>query len=84
MFTAHLGPVVLGSAPRTHLARVQALVGLVQVLAVTITNAGLGALAGGTSPAVAGGVCALGLLGCAAGGGTALWRLTLERVESAQ
>ncbi|GAA4686813.1 Major Facilitator Superfamily protein [Promicromonospora umidemergens] len=84
LFTAHLAPVVLGSAPRTHLARVQALVGLVQVLAVTLTNAGLGALASATSPAVAGGVCALGLLGCAAGGAVALRRLTLEPVESAQ
>lgn len=84
LFTAHLAPLVLGSAPRTHLARVQALVGLVQVLAVTVTNAALGALAGATSPAVAGLVCAVGLLGCAVGGAVALGRLTLERVESAQ
>lgn len=84
VFTAHLAPVVLGSAPRTHLARVQALVGLVQVLAVTITNAGLGVLASATSPMAAGGLCALGLLGCAIGGAVALRRLTLEPVESAQ
>jgi MFS family permease len=84
LFTAHLGPVVLGSAPRTHLARVQALVGLVQVLAVTLTNAALGALASATTSAVAGAVCALGLLACAAGGATALRRLTLDQVEGAQ
>jgi MFS family permease len=84
LFTAHLAPVVLGSAPRTHLARVQALVGLVQALAVTLTNAGIGALASATSPPVAGGACALGLLGCAVGGAVALRRLTLEPVESAQ
>ena len=84
LFTAHLAPVVLGSAPRTHLARVQALVGLVQVLALTITNPALGALASATSPAVAGGVCALGLLACAAAGATALRRLTLDQGEGAQ
>ncbi|MFD2027966.1 MFS transporter [Promicromonospora aerolata] len=84
LFTAHLAPVVLGSAPRTHLARVQALVGLVQAVAVTLTTAGLGALAGVASPAAAGSTCALGLLGCAIGGALTLRRLTLEPVESAQ
>ena len=84
LFTAHLAPVVLGSAPRTHLARVQALVGLVQVLAVTLTSAGIGALATATSPQAAGGACALGSLGCAVVGTVALRRLTLEPVESAQ
>jgi hypothetical protein len=84
LFTAHLAPVVLGSAPRTHLARVQALVGLVQVLAVTLTSAGIGVLASATSAAAAGAACALGLLGCAVGGAVALRRLTLEPVESAQ
>jgi MFS family permease len=84
LFTAHLAPVVLGRAPRTHLARVQALVGLVQAVAVTITVPALGALASVTSVAVAGSVCALGLLGCAVCGATALRRLTLEQVEGAQ
>lgn len=74
LFTAHLAPVVLGSAPRTHLARVQALVGLVQVVALTMTNPALGSLAGATSPGIAGGVCAAGLLLCAAVAGRALWR----------
>jgi hypothetical protein len=84
LFTAHLAPLVLGSAPRTHLARVQALVGLVQVVAVTVTNPALGALAGATSPALAAGACALGLLACAAAGAAAMRRLTLDRIEGAQ
>ncbi|PUB22242.1 putative MFS family arabinose efflux permease [Promicromonospora sp. AC04] len=84
LFTVHLAPVVLGSAPRTHLARVQALVGLVQVGALTITNPALGTLASATSPAVAAGASALGLLAAAASGTTALWRLTLDQVEGAQ
>jgi hypothetical protein len=84
LFTAHLAPLVLGSAPRTHLARVQALVGLVQVGALTVTNPLLGALAGWTSPGVAGGVCAAGLLVCAILGTTALRRLTVDAVEGSQ
>jgi MFS family permease len=84
LFTAHLAPLVLGSAPRTHLARVQALIGLVQVGALTVTNPLLGALAGWTSPGVAGGVCAAGLLVCAILGTTGLRRLTVDAVEGSQ
>ena len=97
LFTAHLAPVVLGSAPRTHLARVQALVGLVQVLAVTVTQPVLGTLASVTSPVVAATVCAVGLLVCAVSGLTRLRlppldeddrprpdRLTPDQVEGAQ
>ncbi|GCE75067.1 MFS transporter [Cellulomonas biazotea] len=58
---SRLAPVVLGSAPRTHLARVQALVGLVQVVPVMVTSAALGALAERTSTPWALGVTAAGL-----------------------
>lgn len=65
-FVARLAPLVLGSAPRTHLARVQALVGLVQVVPVMVTNTLLGALAEHTSPGWAMGATAAGLAACAA------------------
>lgn len=63
-FVARLAPFVLGSAPRTHLARVQALVGLVQLAPVLVTNTVLGALAEHTSPGWAVGVTAVGLAVC--------------------
>lgn len=65
MFVARLAPFVLGSAPRTHLARVQALVGLVQIVPVMVTNTVLGALSQSTSPGWALGVTAAGLGVCA-------------------
>jgi len=65
-FVAHLAPFVLGSAPRTHLARVQALVGLVQLVPVMVTNNALGALAEHASPGWAMGTAAAGLALCAA------------------
>lgn len=66
MLVARLAPVVLGSAPRTHLARVQAVVGLVQVVPVLVTTVALGALAERTSPGWALGATAAGLVVCAA------------------
>lgn len=65
-FVARVSPFVLGSTPRTHLARVQALVGLVQLVPVMGTTAALGALAEHTSPGWALGVTAAGLASCAA------------------
>lgn len=67
VFVAKLAPLVLGTAPRTHLARVQALVGLAQIVPVMVTNTLLGALADRASPAAALIATALGLLACAAG-----------------
>ncbi|GAA1402440.1 MFS transporter [Oerskovia paurometabola] len=64
-FVARVAPLVLGSAPRTHLARVQALVGLAQLVPVMVTNAVLGALAEHASPHWALGVTAAGLGACA-------------------
>ncbi|WP_136517364.1 MFS transporter [Cellulomonas telluris] len=65
-FAARLAPAVLGSAPRTHLARVQAVVGLAQLVPVLVSTAALGALAESTSPGWALGATAVGLVGCAA------------------
>jgi len=76
VFAAHLAPLVLGTAPRTHLARVQALVGVVQSAALVVTTNLLGAIAVTTSAATALLLCAAGLLWPA-------WRgLTLDQVET--
>lgn len=64
---ARLAPAVLGSAPRTHLARVQALAGLAQVVPVMASTAALGTLAEQASPGWATGATAVGLVMCAAG-----------------
>lgn len=66
-FVARLAPLVLGSAPRTHLARVQALVGLAQLVPVMVTTTVLGTLAQQTSPRWALLAAATALAVCAAG-----------------
>lgn len=65
-FAARLAPVVLGSAPRTYLARVQAVVGLAQVLPVLVVTPALGALVERTAPACGAALTAAGLAACAA------------------
>jgi len=65
MFVARMAPLVLGAAPRTHLARVQALVGLVQLVPVLVTNGVFGALAEYASPGWALGATVAGLAACA-------------------
>ncbi|MDX3535745.1 MFS transporter [Streptomyces sp. MB09-01] len=65
MFACHIGPLVLTGAPGTHLARLQALLTLVQSLALVGGNNALGALADARGAAVATAVCAAGA--CAAG-----------------
>lgn len=62
---AHLGPCVLGSAPRTHLARVQAWTALAQLAPVVVSNNLLGALAEQVSPGAALYCCATALGACA-------------------
>ncbi|MFD7023416.1 MFS transporter [Promicromonospora sukumoe] len=62
---AHLAPFVLGSAPRTHLARVQAWTALAQLAPVVVSNNLLGALAERSSAAAALGCCAVVLGLCA-------------------
>ena len=66
IFVSHLAPVLLGTAPRTHLARVQATLSLVQSLALLATNNILGNVAHAFHPADAIDLCAAALVGCAA------------------
>jgi MFS family permease len=62
---AHMGPFVLGSAPRTHLAWVQAWTALAQLAPVVVSNNLLGALAEQVSPGAALYCCAAALGACA-------------------
>jgi hypothetical protein len=62
---AYLGPFVLGSAPRTHLARVQAWSALAQLAPVVVSNNLLGTLAEQVSPEAAMYCCAAVLGACA-------------------
>ena len=66
VFVGNLAPVLMGVAPRTHLARVQALLGLVQSGALLISTNVLAGLAHAASPVTATLVCATVVLGCAA------------------
>jgi Major Facilitator Superfamily len=61
LFACHLGPLVLGGTPETHLSRVQALLAFVQSLALVVANNALGALADTAGAAVAAAVCAVGV-----------------------
>ncbi|MDT0318280.1 MFS transporter [Streptomyces millisiae] len=71
-FAAHIAPLVMGATPDTHLSRIQAVLGLVQSLALVIAHNALGALADAVGAAAATGVSAgagllAGLAGLAAG-----------------
>jgi hypothetical protein len=44
-FTAHIGPLILGQAPASHMSRVQAVVGVAQSLPLLVSNTVLGAAA---------------------------------------
>jgi hypothetical protein len=77
---AHLGPFVLGSAPRTHLARVQAWTALAQLAPVVVSNNLLGTLAEQVSPGAALYCCAAVLGACA----VAATRLQAAALEPAQ
>lgn len=70
LFSAHISPLVLAATPDSHLSRVQAVLVLVQSLALLLMNNVLGNLAGLAGPAVALTLCAaavacVGLLGLA-------------------
>ncbi|MFE7358333.1 MFS transporter [Streptomyces sp. NPDC057543] len=65
VFVTHLGPLMLGASPETHLSRVQAVITLVQSLALVLTMNLLGQLADIRSAFTAAMVCAAVL---AAGG----------------
>jgi hypothetical protein len=66
VFVGHLSPVLLGAAPRTHLARVQAILSLVQSTTLLVTNNLLGGVARASGPVAAMFVCAGVLLACTA------------------
>lgn len=53
LFSTHIGPLVLGKTPPSHLARVQAVVALAQSLPLLVTNFALGSLAQVTTASTA-------------------------------
>ncbi|WP_031067328.1 MFS transporter [Streptomyces sp. NRRL WC-3742] len=59
LFASHLGPLVLGGAPVSHLSRVQALLTLVQSAGLILANPLLGRLADATGPQLPTLICAL-------------------------
>ena len=77
VFVANLSPVVLGAAPASHLARVQALNVLVQSTAVLVSLNLLGAVAHAASASTALLSCSGALAACGAG---ALFAPTLRRL----
>lgn len=64
-FACNLAPVLMGTSPRTHLARIQALLSLAQSAALLVFNNVLGAIAHLTSPAGAMITCAAIVSTCA-------------------
>jgi MFS family permease len=65
IFACHVGSLVLTSTPQTHLSRTQALLTLVQSLALVVANNALGGLADTAGARIATAVCAVAV--CAAG-----------------
>lgn len=65
IFAAHIAPLVLAVAPETHLSRVQALLVLLQSLALLLMTNVLGAVADLASPRAAVLTCALATTGVA-------------------
>jgi MFS family permease len=65
LFTCNLAPVVMGTAPRSHLARIQAVLSLAQSGALLAFNNVLGAVAHAASPAGAMITCASVVTTCA-------------------
>jgi MFS family permease len=68
MFACHIGPLVLTNIPDTHLSRTQALLTLVQSLALLVANNALGALADAGTAALATAACAVAVGGAGVGG----------------
>lgn len=67
-FVGHVTPVLLSAAPQDYLARIQALMTLVQSTALLVTTNIIGLVAHAYVPSVASVVCATILLICAAAG----------------
>lgn len=68
MFACHVGPLVLTSVPETHLSRVQALLTLVQSMALLVANNVLGAVAEVGTARIATAVCAVAVAGAGIAG----------------
>ncbi|WDM15542.1 MFS transporter [Streptomyces lavenduligriseus] len=79
LFTTHIGPLILGTAPEEYLSRIQALLVFVQSVTLLAMNNVLGNLARFAGPAAALVTCALVLLVTAA---IALGSPSLRRVDS--
>lgn len=78
-FMANLAPVLLGTAPRSHLARIQSLLSLVQSAALLVTNNVLGAIAHLATAPIALLCCSAAVAGCA---GAALSTPTLRHLTN--
>jgi hypothetical protein len=78
MFACHVGPLVLTSVPETHLSRVQALLTLVQSMALLVADNVLGAVAEVGSARIAAAVCAV------AGAGAGIARLASAPLSGAR
>lgn len=66
IFVSNLAPVLMGTTPRSHLARVQALLSLVQSGALVVSNNALGAVTAAATATGAMITCALVIAACAA------------------
>ena len=77
-FVGNLAPVLLGTAPRTHMARIQSLLGVVQSGALLLSNNVLGAIAHLASAPVALLCCSTALGACSV---AALCTPTLRRLH---
>lgn len=61
LFTSHAGPILMGSAPQSHIARVQAVMLLAQNVPLLVANTAIGAIADSTSATLAALFCAAGI-----------------------
>ncbi|UKD51145.1 MFS transporter [Amycolatopsis sp. FU40] len=68
MFVSHLSPLLLSAAPDTHLARVQAILSVMQSVTLLATNNIIGSVAHALGPRAGTLVCTAALLICAAAG----------------
>jgi MFS family permease len=68
MFACHIGPLVLTSIRETHLSRMQALLTLVQSMALLVANNALGVLADAEGARIAAAVCAVAVCGAGIAG----------------
>jgi hypothetical protein len=66
VFVSNLAPALMGTAPRSHLARVQALLTLVQSGALVVSNNVLGGVTAAIAATGTMITCALVIMACAA------------------